>query len=83
MSLTSMVNNKGAKEDIPVLPKLPLQDERNLATRLPHNALQREPEPEPEPSLPSASAASLSLASLSLAAMKPLNWLPLEPLLLE
>ena len=80
---TTEPNKTCVKGDIPVLPRLPLQEERNLATRLPHKALRREPEPEPEaeaePSLPSASAASLSLAAI----MKPLNSLPLDPLLLE
>lgn len=79
MPVTSMPNKQCAQGRIPVLPKLPLQDERNLATRLPHKALRREPEPEAEPSLPSTSAASLSLAAI----IKPLNSLPLDPLLLE
>lgn len=56
----------------PVLPRLPLHEDRNLATLVGH--MRREP----EPALPST-----SIESLLEGIMKPLRSLPLDPLLLE
>ncbi len=59
-------------EGLPLLPRLPLHEDRNLATLVGH--IRREP----EPALPSTSDESL-LEGI----MKPLRSLPLDPLLLE
>jgi len=59
-------------QGLPLLPRLPLHEDRYLATLVGH--IRREP----EPALPSTSDESL-LAGI----MKPLCSLPLDPLLLE
>ena len=59
-------------EGSPLLPRLPLQEDRNLATLVGH--IRREPEP---------SLLSTSDGCLLEGLMKPLCSLPLDPLLLE